>query len=1097
MTKRSPVTTIQNVWFDSEQVTDDDLTTEQNFNNTWQSGLINNQIGSGILPDSLSQNVIFDSSLVTGLLDGVAISAQNQPIDSNLGTQLSIQLTGSLAAGRRTVKIAIIGLDFQSNLQFDTFIFDQNDTQISSKHYTDVLLILFNDFIGSTTQSLNLGGRIVIKEAPPVALSRDPIMVSQALQPNLFFRDFFVADGSTLGTFLAASLPLFNTDSLNIFTAIKENLVIAANDVTTQIGEKFLATTNNIQKLTLLLSVQNTAPGQSTNLVWQGDLVISIYPLQSSIQCPTDIVPNLAINFPPSNIPLAQISFNYNTLQQVGILLDGNPQPIDFIFSNTQVANGSAIKPGGYYAATIKRSGAANQCDILISTGATLISNSWVTTFTGTSWVDIPESNLWFQVWTDAAKVSNGQAYDTGQGIIIPKTAPNSVTGAQSDYVLNAISFFGNDTFTGVLSATRQESVPVQDQRTGNLIDSRQKSAPSLQLLNPLDFANLQATTEPLSIGIIEDGNIKSYNIATSTISSALHAWTFFKNQIFIKIIDDVTDGYRYDPSVLALVTDFVNGAFAGAQIIPDATDPTTFYRISSATLCSMIYGDVNNDGIIDENDVTALNNLIGFNLNASPPLNSQITTNGVNTTVVNGYNAYVNTFTDDSGLSFQLVDPNTTNVIASGFDGILTVNPNDGSLASFESLFVDFSTVSNLTNLNLVIFGSPDQQNNGSFFIQALDITSHHIIDIRKLYLNASTMGQILRADIDTDFIIDSNDGYLLQSYVDRSLPFPPTSSPENRIGTRFNVISFTVEPFLYKDILNSIPDRTDDFLNEAGNRATILHTLPDIFTLDGYTGGTLDNHDFLDHPVAFNIIKQLTWDAARIIVNSDARFVPTVFTSPTGFISNSCSLVGNQCETYPIPVEFDPGRIDVYVPNNLIIGTGGEIVNPDGSNYAVDFETQVITLEIPNTFLGQEVNINIFDTFVSDHNSTGVTRLGYPAVRYSDCSFVQPLDLEMGRVKFAVSLQALSPNLNGVSIDGYQGILTDDRWGCFIDPNTGILRLDFAYVYTDAVILSLSTKVEIIVYLKKAGFKNVPLFVNQLQVSNLLGLSPAINAG
>lgn len=257
MTKRLPISNIQNKWFDSEQVDNDDFNVEQNYNNAAQTGLINNHIGSGVLPTALNPSILFDSSLTSGLLDGMGISTQNQPSDTSFGNQLAIQLTGSLAAGRKTVKVAVIGLDFQSNLQYDTFVFKTNETQYTKHHYTNIATILFNDFVGSSTQSFNLGGRIVISEALPFTLSRDTIMVAQDVEPNLFFRDFFISGFFSLAPMLQAALPLYNVDNLNIKIGYKENQILAANDVTIQIGEKFLATTNNIQKVSLLLSVQN------------------------------------------------------------------------------------------------------------------------------------------------------------------------------------------------------------------------------------------------------------------------------------------------------------------------------------------------------------------------------------------------------------------------------------------------------------------------------------------------------------------------------------------------------------------------------------------------------------------------------------------------------------------------------------------------------------------------------------------------------------------------------------------------------------------------------------------------------------------------
>lgn len=356
MTKRSPVSVKQNSWFDSEQVDDANLTLEQDFNNTIQASIINNHFGSGVVIEALAQNTIFDSELETGLLDGLNIQAQNQPTDNNFGNQLEIQLSDSIASGKRNVKVCVIGLDFNSSLIYETFVFKTNEKVFGKKHFTRVLTILFNDLKGTSTQSFNLGGRVTIKEANPMSFSRDTIMVAQDVEPNLFFRDFYNAVSMTLENFLKSCLPLYNVEDLSITTDEKENKILEVDDVSTQVGQKFKAATNNIQKVTLLLSVVNNVPGDEDDLQWTGDLVFSIYPLQSSLNCPTDIANNLAIDFDPQNIPLAQLSFSYSTLQAVGTVLDGTPQPVDFILSNTNVASNNIIKAGNYYAFTLKRS---------------------------------------------------------------------------------------------------------------------------------------------------------------------------------------------------------------------------------------------------------------------------------------------------------------------------------------------------------------------------------------------------------------------------------------------------------------------------------------------------------------------------------------------------------------------------------------------------------------------------------------------------------------------------------------------------------------------------------------------------------------------
>lgn len=270
MTKRTPVSAEQNSWFNAQQVDDTDLTLEQDYNNTITGSIINNHIGSGVLPEVLVQKVLFDSSLFSGFLDGVIVTPQNQPADNNFGNQLELELTNSLAAGKKTVKICIVGLDFQSNLQYEIFYFKINEIQISRKHFAKILLILVNDFIGNTDYSLNLGGRFTIKEAQPFSISRHALMISQDVEPNLFFRDFFVDGFSSLTNLLQTALPLYNIDSLNITTAALDNKILSKDDVTTQIGQKFISKTHNIQKITLLMSVRNLDVGSEDDLYCKG-----------------------------------------------------------------------------------------------------------------------------------------------------------------------------------------------------------------------------------------------------------------------------------------------------------------------------------------------------------------------------------------------------------------------------------------------------------------------------------------------------------------------------------------------------------------------------------------------------------------------------------------------------------------------------------------------------------------------------------------------------------------------------------------------------------------------------------------------------------
>lgn len=1083
MTKRTPISAQQNIWFDAEQVDDSDLTLEQQYNNTITSSIINNHVGTGVLPEVLVQNILFDSATETGFLDGVAVSAQNQPADNNFGNQLEITLSGSKVGGRKTVKVAVIGLDFNSDLQFETFYFRANETQVSQKHFARILVLLFNDFIGDPDLSLNLGGHLVIKEALPMTLSRAPIMAAQDLQPNLFFRDFFCDSGATLNSLLQSAMPLYNIDTLGIYTASVDQKVILNGDVTTQIGEKFIATTNNIQKITFLLSVRNSEAGSENDLVWNGDLVVSIYPLQSDIDCPSDIAPNLPIDFSPSNIPVAQVSINYSSLEDMGVVLDSVPQPVDFVFSNSPVAAGNVLVAGNYYAIAIKRSGSANKCDILMDVGSNLIPNSRITTFTGTLWVDIPEEQLWFRVWTDAAKVSDGQAYESGYGMIIPKTAEDPLTLTTVDYSKSGIQFVGNDVFRAVVAATTDKTDPIPDQRTGNPVLSRQQFVPTVTLLNTIDISNLEVAAEPLIIGAISDRNRKFFDSISSLINSRLYSATMVKDELLIRIVDDPTDTSRYDTSVIALQTNLLNGDFEGAKIIPDGNNSSIYYRIANARLCSYILGDVDGNGIIDNADLDILNTYIGTDLTTGLPLQATVTTNGTTTTFTNGYLTNTQPFTNLFGAIFQLVDPVTNLVIASGSDGVLVANPADERLAQFTSASVSFTDIIGLSSYKLVINVPSNNADYGGFEIISLDTTTD-VITIRKTILNGDVIGQMLRADVDGDFHITLNDGYLLQSYIDKvplssspSSSYPaPATNPYTKIGTSFNVIRFKLEKFI---------DRTDDYSTLVNGRPTVVHPSPDIFVEDGYFAG----HDFLTSPVPLIFQKQLTWDESLIVSNSNPKLVPTVFTSLNGFVKNECEIEGINCSIYGATPDFDPGRVDVFAPNNLILGNGGELHRPDGNFYKVDFEVGTIILEIPDGLFGAERTINIFDDFIANYHN-GVTRLGYPAQRFADCSLVGADALANDQLRFSVSVQSFSPNTNGLTDDGYAGVIVDGKMGVAIDYSTGLLTLNFTNLYQDEILETLSTKVQINIFLKKGGFNNRPLFVDSTKVQNMLKL-------
>jgi len=1045
MTKRLPLSSKQNIWHDSQQVDDIDLTLEQNYNEQVTSGIVNNNFGSGVLLSSTTENILFDSSTQSGYLDGTPLYADNQPTDSTLGNFLSLELTDSTAFGNRKVKVAIIGLDFNSNLQYETFYFTRNEVQVTKKHYTRLELILVNDLYGVTNQSFNLGGRLTISETKAVSLSRDPVMISQNVQPNIFFRDLFIVGSygaSPLKNMLISALPEYNTDNLNITTDYLKLRSLLVDDVTSQIGQKFLATTNNIQKIKLLLSVESTGSG----FTWTGDLVVSIYPLQSNIACPTDLAPNLAIDFDPSNIPLAQLSFSYTTLLQKGHILDDVPQPIDFVFSNTNIANGSAIVPGKYYAITVKRSGTADNCNINLAVGNNLTLESKLTLFSGSSWIDVSEEDLWFEVYTDSVKVSDGAVYESGHGIEFPKIIQDTLTATNTDYLYNKVSFTRNSTYSAWLQAITKNSDQIQDQRTGQPVYSRKEYFPAVSLLTSTQLNSLNYS-EPLLIGTVTDKNTKGFSASDSIFTCDVTYFSFVGNKIFLKVIDDIADPY-YRSSVVDLKAKVLNGAVLGANIVTNTSSPALSYRVAKAQVCERVYGDINGDSLVDEEDLAEIQKLVGYDISVVP------------TTAE--YNTLTKPFKGASSVVFTTINGITPDV--SGSNGVLTIDPLDETLCNFYSPTANFgSLVDILSGKELVISSSIYSENIGTFQIYAL--TNAFTLVLKKKLLTKETYLKVLSADITGEFIVNSSDVTYVDNYVNKVLPIPNTTSPANKVGTKFEVIVLELESFV---------DRKDDYNTSALTRDTDIHTKQDIILSDsyfsaGYGFGT---------DVIMSFTKQLVWEDYLIITLSKTKYVPVSFTSKTGLLDKQCSLNDSSCTEYPTETTFDPGKNDIYIPNNLIIDKGN-ILNLDGTDYKIDFEVGTFTLELPDIDFSEEKYINIFTDLVANYSS-GKTRLGYEALRFADCSLVGLDALGKDQIKFDISVQSICP------LDG--SIL--NIIGTSLDQTTGICKLFFTNLDNTSLLDTHKTRIQIVVYLKKSGFNNKHRNISSTKLINLFSL-------
>lgn len=967
---RKDVSIINNNFYDSQRVGETELKLEQNGNVSRDASIISNHYGSGILLKSLEKKVLFDSSdlnaeqaalLAANIFDGYGIATHAQPSDSSLGNQLEITLSGSSVWGRFTTKVAVVGLDFEGNLQLDRFYFHKNGTYVTSKHYSKILSLFFNDFKGNSNCSRNFGGKIIIKEAESFQLSSDCLMVAQDLEPDLFWRDFKINSYfSTLSQVIQTGIGSeYSVDALEINTTGLDSKTLIADDVVSQVGQKFLAKTNNIQKITLLLGItKNSEVAEADWYDWSGDFIVSIYPLQTTTSCPTDVIPSLAIDFDPTAQPLVQISYNQTSLKDIGYVLTDVLQPVDFVFNNTKIAVPDGITADKYYIATVKRSGDASNGEFLIGCGRDRVDNSRVSLFNG-SWVDIAEEDLWFQVWTDAIKIADGMGYDSGNGMQFDKTKINSETGLPIDNEVKYKSFAytGETTLNiGILAAIENYTKTKQNEKSGANINSLKQFIPQFSFVNAAGLTNLQTSLDPVIIGTAKDSNPKSNTLLE-------------KIQLYPGLaVGDTFCIINPDADLLSL-------NLVGSKLIPNIKVSNKEYRIFKSTFCTDGYGDLNGDGIIDEEDLVRIAELVG--------------------------------------------------------EGI--------SLASTQQKIVDgyFDTL------------------------------------------------ELLKADLDGDGYVTSTDVDLLNSYVTKETNSFP-------VGSSFTHICFQVQSSI---------GRYDGYFDCDG-----------LVRLDGYSGQNLVNPDtltqaeleydgyFIDQqiqsdpvflqvpfvPVIYQIVAQPFWQDYFILTTSEARIVPAIFSDTVGVSITECNTTASNCEEKDFSNDpVDVGKNDAFFPDDLYL-MRGQIKRPNGDLYKPDIEIGTIILQLPQVPLA-EAALNVFEKLVAD-SGNGLTSAGYKAMKYSDCTTVQREDLVLNKVKFDVAIQSFYPNLDGYSeTDGY-GVIVDDIIGVYIDPLNGILTLSIKDLSVDPVYMTLVSKLQITVFLKKSGWNNEVLTIESNQLEGLL---------
>jgi hypothetical protein len=597
-------------WYDGQQVTNVELTDEQNRNINIDAANVANFMGSGVLETNIIPNVIVDTRhlnttqqalLSSNAFDGqnVYVGTVNDVSDTILGVTLAVTISGANLDGSAFTKVCIIGDTFGGELIHDDLVFHENGTKITRGRYKHIRSVLFNNLAGNAYGSINYigSGYCSVRETESLEVSYDTVIASQDKQPNQFFKDFEPGVHAwTVTQMLEDAVgPDKSVGDLNIGLASVSKREIAPNDVTTRVGEKFQALGKNIQKISILLSVKEdlTAP-PGDEFAWSGDIVLELRKLQTDVSCPVSPVPDTALDFDPDPSLISYISLNKDDLEKQGIELSGEAQIVEFTFTDMTISNpiSSPIHEGLYYVFTIGRSSDAHTGTLQFEEVGDLYDSGYMVIYDGSQWVNITDSDMWFVIEGDYIKVADGISYEDGVGVEVPRVYLDS-TNTEVPFVYGFIPFYSaqyNYENYVLLEKKNQYSDQEQDQRTGNMVYSRATFAPEVSLINSLSLNTLKTTNPwPVLLGDFVDGNPRGN---PETIEGTTEI---------------IGLCYNNELNVLSPDADLRSFNLVGSILKPNKTNVAS-YRIIKSELIYDLYGDVNGDGVIDLADLALVN---------------------------------------------------------------------------------------------------------------------------------------------------------------------------------------------------------------------------------------------------------------------------------------------------------------------------------------------------------------------------------------------------------------------------------------------------------------------------------------------------------
>jgi hypothetical protein len=917
-------------WYDFQKVTREDVIAEQASYLAQVAESGKTAFGTGVRLDFAQEPVLFDSDALTSeqsgwvavtTFDGRGILATPYASkDADEGFQISVEMTDARLNGFLSSITTIIGKTFDDQLTYEHLVFENNGMMVTHQHFKEVTNIMFQNLRGNSNTgvdgygSYNVGGRIVVSEASSMKVSPDLIAAEQILEPDIIFRDYKVYDsGKSLQTVITEAIGASNDiDDLDINTTVASTRTFAAGASTETIyAEKFKMQGNNIQKVTLLLALTSGA-------TWSGSIVVGLRPLQTAASCPTDFLPENEIDFDPDTAAVDAIVLDQAALATQGVVLDSTPREVDFIFTGSNLSNPtlSTLVDDQFYALTIQRTGSTTTGTISFEEARNSDTvNQRLTVFQSSIWTDVPDSTLWYRIWSDSVKTASGAAYDQGTQIITPKTVVDN-NGVTVQNEVQDLAFINTSEDTenyvivqNTLAFSDIESHP----RTGDLIYSREADAPTFSVLEQTETLALQAVQSDLIVlARARDRNPRSNPAITGTLDYPALA------------VGNVINVINPGP-------DLLNQNVVGSIITPNTSKPSLQYRIISQETFTDLYGDTDNDGDIDLVDANRVEALDGYSIyfattgTYTEAFQETLASSGdldileLLRAEVDNSDGYEITISDltavnafiDSGTAYPIGASSFTRVrmeVEPLTDPIESLDTDANSILALQTLdpdLIDGSLFSISTNLNFSIafqaIWSPEH-------IELLDLrrfTTTTFLDFDAADLqnspeNGGTNNLFVAGDLFLQEDVKNLDGtYHRLDFEANTVEFElPTGDTEGSV----NIFEdYVVGQMRFSD--NSLVAATALSNNQVRLQVAVGSHVKDVSGIDGYVdfdgyndgyGANADEviGTYLDHTTgllrirAFNVIENEFFPELR------TRILVTVFLKQAGFINSPVSV-------------------------------------------------------------------------------------------------------------------------------------------------------------------------------------------------------------